>query len=944
MSSSVAARLASRELIGRRAELETLANALRDCGGGRLRLVLVSGPAGMGKSALVRRFTEAARRAGAQMLVAECAREDSSRPFGPLLHATNGAFADALDVRDNERRSLLGATEPHRAFAAIADRLRAMARVRPVVLVLEDVQWSDEETLRLIPYLSRRAPDAAIVVIATVRSEDADTGLLSRALTEVRRRDAIEIDLPPLTMNQVGLLMSSALGSIGRPDGELRSFVADHSGGNPLFVEELVRGLVERRLLIRRDGIWRPARPLPETLLPTSVGEAVRARVALMPAETSRILSIGAVIGQRFAFDLLLEIAGGSRPTVVAALRAGIAAQLIEERPLEQLEYAFRHALFRDALLGELIGPERQELHHAVALAVETATPEADLSSVASELARHFDAAGDATRGVRYHLMAARALSASAWPRVGGFSPNAPLATHLGRALALAPVDHPDRAEMLRTYAWAQDDPTRWRPLIEQSLAHAEQTGDHRAEALAKVMVGLSRAMHGDLAAISSIPDGIRLLEEFGPSADLADAHFQLARIAMLDADPHAIALAERAVELARAQDLPVLLAHALVTLGPALVTSGRIEGIGTIRAGLALGRDHSDPVLRGLDNLWNSLGASGAPDNEIKEVERTIALEAPQDGNRTTWIFFDGNWDEALEVADELSFPPTDVVRLYVDVARDGPDAVLKDARREHEQLEKLPLFRGSISALTPEVLYLAEQYAAAVETARYVGRCMDRGLRWPFIDTAAIAALAAAVALDDRAAIEEWLERCARSEALEPSTAEGRRAYARGERALREGRRDEALDAFARSAAGFDRRGATLLARTLPRLRLAELLAKEDATEARKQLAAVLAMWRAVDARWYVGRLREWAAARGLRGWSVSARRGPRLTPRELEVATLVAEGLTNKQIGTRLDITERTAETHVQRIVHKLDLRGRSHLAAWVAGGRGVVDSRM
>src|SRR6267142_571165 len=735
--------------------------------------------------------------------------------------------------------------------------------------------------------------------------------------------------------------MTSALGSTGRPDGELRSFVADHSGGNPLFAEELIRGLVGRRLLMNSNGIWRAVRPLAETLLPTSVGEGVRARVALMPAETRRILSTAAVIGQRFAYELLLQIAGGSRPTVVAALRAGIAEQVIEEGPSEQFEYAFRHALFRDALLGELIGPERQDLHRAVALAVESATPESDLPSVANELAGQFDAAGDRVHAVRYHLMAARALTASIWPRVAGFSPNSAVATHLGRALALAPVDHPDRAEMLRTYAWAQDDPTRWRPLIEQSLAHAEGAGDRRAEAFARVMIGLSSAMHGDLTAVSNIRDGIRLLQEFGPSADLADAHFQLARIAMLDGDPDAIALSERAVEFARAQDLPVLHAHALVTLGPALVTAGRIEGIGIIRAGLAVGREHSDPVLRGLDNLWNSLGASGAPDNEIKEVERTIAIESPQDGNRATWIFFDGSWDEALEVADELSFSPTDVVRLYVRVAREGPGAVLQDVLREHKQAEGAPLFRGSLTALTPEILYLADQHAAALETARYVGRCMDRGLRWPFIDSAAITALAAAVVVNDPAGIEEWLERCSRSSALEPSTAEGRRAYARGERALREGRPRDALDAFARSAVGLERRGATLLARTLPRLRLAELLAKEDAAEAQKQLSVVIAMWKAVAANWYLSRLREWAAARGLRGWTASARRGPRLTPRELEVAGLVAQGLTNKQIGARLDIAERTAETHVQRIVVKLDLRGRSHLAAWVAGGRGASD---
>jgi DNA-binding CsgD family transcriptional regulator len=254
---------------------------------------------------------------------------------------------------------------------------------------------------------------------------------------------------------------------------------------------------------------------------------------------------------------------------------------------------------------------------------------------------------------------------------------------------------------------------------------------------------------------------------------------------------------------------------------------------------------------------------------------------------------------------------------------------------------MEKLPLFRGS--ALTPEVLYLAGEHQSALEAGRYVARCIDRGMRFPFIDTAAVATLASAIVIDDPAAIDEWLDRCERFSPLEPGTAAGRRAYARAERALRDGRQDEALDAFALSAAGFERRGATLLARTLPRLRRAELLAAKDQPEAHRELAIVSGMWRAVAATWYLGTLHEWAAARDLRTWARSSRRGSRPTQRELEVAALVAQGLTNKEIGARLGIAERTAETHVQRIVTKLDLRSRSHLAAWIAGARGAIDLR-
>src|SRR5207244_10934796 len=223
----------------------------------------------------------------------------------------------------------------------------------------------------------------------------------------------------------------------------------------------------------------------------------------------------------------------------------------------------------------------------------------------------------------------------------------------------------------------------------------------------------------------------------------------------------------------------------------------------------------------------------------------------------------------------------------------------------------------------------------------SQYAARSMDRGVRLAENQNAAVAALASAVAVGAPSAIDDWLDRCAAGRTWEPRTAEARRAYARGERAVREGRSDVALEAFSQSAAGFDRPGQPLLARTLPRLRRVERLTEIDPGAAQREFAAVTAIWRHVDARWFLERLREWGTTRGLRGWSVAARRGPRPTRRELEVARLVAHGLTNKEIAAHLGIAERTAETHVQRIVTKLDLRSRSHLAAWMAGARGATD---
>src|SRR5881396_150157 len=190
----------SRDFIGRRGELRALDNALTECARGQLRFALVSGEAGIGKTALARRFADVARRAAAQVLITECAQEDRSRPFAPLLQLS-GPFAPL--AADGVGHPVPAGPDRDRAFAAVAARLREAALNRPVVVVLEDLHWSDEETLRVLPYLARRVADASVLVVATVRSDIAGSATLVRTLVDLRRRDAVELRVPPLTPSQV---------------------------------------------------------------------------------------------------------------------------------------------------------------------------------------------------------------------------------------------------------------------------------------------------------------------------------------------------------------------------------------------------------------------------------------------------------------------------------------------------------------------------------------------------------------------------------------------------------------------------------------------------------------------------------------------------------------------------------------------------------------------
>lgn len=930
-----------RELVGRRAELRILLDELRATGDGRSRVVLVSGEPGLGKTALVRAFAKTARRIGAHVVIAECTPEDRTRPLAALRRAPDAALAEAVEIGGSDRE--LDAAERHLAFRAVDDRLRAMARSRPLALIVEDLQWADPETLALLPYLGRRIAQPALLIAATYRSAPT-RALLRRTLAELELKGALEIRLSPLSPGQVGLMIEALLGSSGRPDAELRTFVARRSGGHPLLVEELVRHFVAHRWLGHSDATWRSVRPLAETAPPDGVVEGVSAALATASGDVRRMLSTAAVIGQRFGVDLLGRAARASRDSIRAALVAAERADLIDRSDDPEAERAFRHALFRDALLGLLSGEERRNIHRDVAIALEASLSE--LPSVAPELAMHWEAAGETGSALRYHLIAARSMRHGAM--LGELIPttaDASVASHLERALALARPDDPERAEMLRTYAWAQDDPERRHTIVEESVAAAERAGDARGVALAVVMGGAARALRSDLTGLAMMRDGIRLLRSSGSEPDVAEASYQFARCAMLAGDPDAVAIAVEAVDLARGCRVPALVANGLTTLGTALMSAGRIEGIEVLREGIALAGEHGATlaVMRGLSNLWPSLLASGASDAELHAVEAEIAAQVAKGGMTErhfelmlVWSFIDGRWDDTLELIDEMSFPPfsetprAHLLHAYIRVARDGPSAHLPRALAAHHRAAQL--FGSQATALAPEILYIAGDHRAALETGTLAARALGGGLTREFVDTAATAALAAATELHDDVATGEWIARCARRTPIEANTGEGRRAFAEGERALRAGDRAGALDAFARSARGFQHRGATLLARTLPRLRRADLLARQDAREAAGEVAGVLAPWQAVGATWVVSRIEEWAKAHGVNvGTTIGIR--PVLTARELAVARLLAEGLTSTAIAARLGIGRRTVDDHIERIRDKLGLRSRAQIARWI-----------
>jgi hypothetical protein len=333
-------------------------------------MMLVFGEAGVGKTALVRQFVETQPRA--RVLIGTCEPLDTPEALAPL-------FDIAADLGPDIQSRLAG--EPRRAelFAAVVACLETSKR--PWLLVVEDVHWADQATLDLLRYLGRRIDRLHGMIIATYRDEDTTATPLAIVLGDLATSSGVQrLPLEPLSEAATGELAVGA----GIDPHEL----FERTAGNPFFITEVLAAATER--------------------LPTSVRDAVLARVARAPAVTRRTLEIAAALGRRFEAELLaavLDRVGIPRWTMRDAVFRGLLRW-------EGAMLAFRHAIAQAAIHDSIPPDQLQSLHRAILGELERSDGGPDLYA---SMVVHADAAGDDMAVLRYAPMgAARAAKLSA--------------------------------------------------------------------------------------------------------------------------------------------------------------------------------------------------------------------------------------------------------------------------------------------------------------------------------------------------------------------------------------------------------------------------------------------------------------------------------------------------------------------------------------------------
>jgi DNA-binding CsgD family transcriptional regulator/tetratricopeptide (TPR) repeat protein len=962
--------------IGRTAELERLRTLMPSTEGEGRRVVLLGGEPGSGKSRLVREFAGEAARAGALVLYGACDAVVQT-PYGPFVEALDHLVRTA---DQSELRTALGNgggelsrllpdlslrfgdlpppvqadpdTERHRLHTAVTDLLVNVTRSRPALLVLEDGHWADAPTLLLLRHLTRAAGDARVLLLATFRDTEADVpGSLSETLADLRRSDdVVRLQLAGLSGDEVAEFVRGAAGEYPGPDlPELADAIHDLTKGNPFLVCELWRAFVETGAVELVDGTIRLARPPAQIGSPKSVREVVSQRLARLAPVTIDLLELAAAAGPEFELDVVRDAAGLGEPELLAALDEAVRSGMLEELPSPRLAYRFTHELVRRALYDRLSGMRRAELHLRVGDALEG--PAGRSGRALADLAHHFAAAAPfdgAGRGVAYNILAARAAAAAlAFDEA---------ATRLRTALELGIDDVRERADVflelgdavhragraidaLEAFRAAAEiareledarllaraaigfENACWRPgLADQGAVElleeaATALGDVESELRIGLLAGLARALdfqgdyeRGVVVRASAVLMARHLQDRVGLATVLMRSYWSLGATSI----DEILAMLTEARDLGEELGNTEIRAEAMAWRAPTFVALCDLESarreIATLRE---TAEQTAQPFMLHVAEHYGS--ALALCDGKLGEAE-LLALRSHEwsrllTGRDASGVYGIQMFSVRREQGRLAELAP--VVRILAgEGRRDGPwrpglVALLAelgmedDARRELALLaaEGLDAYRESLwlTSLT----YLADASAA-------LGDETTAALVYPELESRAGSNVMIGHLVSCYGAADRYLGM------LAATLGEPALAVEHFERALELNRRMGAATWHAHTAYEY---GRFLLARGRgDRDRAAALLAEAASLAGNIGMPALL------------GRIQ----ALGTPAPGVALPDG--LSPREVQILALVAQGLSNREIGKTLTISEHTAANHVRSILRKTRCANRTEAASY------------
>jgi eukaryotic-like serine/threonine-protein kinase len=538
--------LARGRLIGRRGELDRLRQMWSGALGGQSVLALISGEPGVGKTRLARELIATARLSGATVLSGGCYEFEATTPYLPFIEAirvwvreeTPERLQAVVDTGAPEvvrmapeaeeklghpppRPPLTPSEERMRLFDSLARTFQRMAVPNGLLIFLDDLHWADSGTLQLLHYLLRHLRHDRILILVAYREVELDRSHpLAEAIVEWNReRRPVRLALGRLSSEESAALLAS-LFQAETVSAEFVEAIQRETEGNPFFIEEVVKALIESGVVYREDGRWE-RKAIEELAIPQSVKEAIGRRLNRLDPATLDVLHAAAVIGKTFSYDVLAASLGQAEGDLLPALDQGTAAQLVT--PTEGEAYVFTHDKIRETLYDEINPIRRRRLHQQVGEALEGRRA-GEARARAQDMAYHFTAAGDSRRGLEYSLQAAeQARKLYAWDEAIQF-----LTTARECALGLEQPDEVARLDALigATYG----DQGQFREAIAAYRRALDATVEPRERISLKIRLGDMYTMVGDSQALGILNEAIAELDPETQRLELASARAQLAR------------------------------------------------------------------------------------------------------------------------------------------------------------------------------------------------------------------------------------------------------------------------------------------------------------------------------------------------------------------------------------------------------------------------------
>jgi hypothetical protein len=661
-------------LISRTEELSRLRGLFDNALMTRSKLVALRGEIGVGKSRLMHELAVHAQTKGTTILSGrgsevglpyapwvDVTRQYTASTPGEVLRRMLGANASEIVKLVPDLAAKLGTIPPPRSLGEAQDKIRfyetvtqfliAIINQTPLLLLFEDMQYADQPSLELLEYFVRSTNNLRVLTVCSSPPQQAaEPSPLEQVFLKLNRERMLEdINVKNLGMPETVELIKATFGE-QTVSPEFTDLIYQHTAGNPFFVEEVLRSLVENGTIFRTEKGW-DRKPIQGIAIPQTVKNALKARLTKLDQETVNVLTMAAVIGSEFDFQILTAVTQPQGSTLLDRIEKALSSGLILEDEHRQGILTFTDVRVREILLDDLSRLRRTGYHLKIAEAMEK-TYAKNLETQAESIAAHYSEAGNKDLALKYSIMAG--------DRNRLIYAHEQAAKDYARALTLlGEGKDAEKAAILEKLARSYDSAGKFQVSLqtyEQAIAFLEKLKDLKS--CARMIPGFSAVVFrskGPREAAGVARQALKYLEgEAQDSSEAAKIYSNLSKwLSNLDEYEEANVWAKKALEVGEKSGNFGAVAESLLTMGTYFTDTGRVdEGIPLLEKSLEIASQH-ELYFDTWQILYN-LTAYAYPRDLTKA--RSLALRFLEFGKGGNDVNIQANAQSLLSYFDWLS------------------------------------------------------------------------------------------------------------------------------------------------------------------------------------------------------------------------------------------------------------------------------------------------